>query len=135
MRATASAPASRKDEETTMRVTLATMRIRPDKAELYEATFLELRELVLANEPGTTFFELCRDPADPIIYRVFEAYRDADAIAEHVATDYYDRTARIFVTCLEGDHVERAAAQGITEPREIYKLAGGSLRLDRYESV
>jgi quinol monooxygenase YgiN len=117
-----------------MRVTVATLRVKPEKAELYEKTFLELKEKVDANEPGTTFFELCRDADDRCVYRVFEAYRDADAIAEHCATDYYNETAKIFLECLEGDHMEEVRRRGITDPREGYKLTN-SLRLDRYDSI
>lgn len=117
-----------------MKITVATCRIKPEKAELYERTFLELKDLVEANEPGTTFFQLTKDPSQPNTYLVFEAYRDADAVTEHVTKDYYDRTARIFVECLDGDHVEQAKRLGHTDPREAYKLAD-SLKLARYDTI
>jgi quinol monooxygenase YgiN len=117
-----------------MRVTQAILRIKPEKAELYEKTFHELRDKVLENEPGTTFFELCRDPEQPGAYRVFEAYADAEAIQAHVATDYYLETARIFVECLEGDHMVEIARRGLTQPRDMYALVN-SLKLERFETV
>lgn len=117
-----------------MKITVATVRIKPEKARLYEETFHELKAKVVKNEPGTLFFELSRDPDDGSLYRVFEAYRDAEAIQAHVVTDYYNETAKVFLECLQGDHLTQARQQGLAAPREIYKIVN-SLRLDRYETI
>lgn len=117
-----------------MKITIVTLRIRPEKVALYETTFRELREKVRANEPGTTFFEVCRDPQEPGVYRVFEAYADADALPAHLSTDYYHETAAIFITCLAGDHLAEIARLGVTDPREKYKLVKG-MGFDRFETI
>jgi quinol monooxygenase YgiN len=119
-----------------MRVIEAVLRVKPEKAKLYEDTFKELRELVLAHEPRTTFFELCKDPELPDTYHVFEAYEDQDAVQVHVATDHYKRTAEVFLECLAGDHMDEIKRRGLTEPRERYALVDpNSLKLKRYDSV
>jgi quinol monooxygenase YgiN len=117
-----------------MRITQAIVRIKPETAELYEATFRAFQAKVLANEPGTVFFQLCRDPEQPGGYRVFEAYRDEDAIAEHVAKDYYKEATRIFLECLAGDNSGEIANQGQDDPRAVFGRAEG-LKLERFETI
>jgi hypothetical protein len=49
--------------------------VKPEKVELYERTFHDLKKKVHAHEPGVVFYELCKDPVRPNTYRLFEAYR------------------------------------------------------------
>jgi quinol monooxygenase YgiN len=97
-------------------------RVRPDRIELYEQTFRDLREVVLANEPGVTFYELCRDPEKPNCYRLFEAYANEEVQREHLDKDYYRVASKIIVSCLDGDHVQEVERRGLTDPAEIYPL-------------
>lgn len=113
-----------------MLFTHASLRVRPDRAKLYEETFAQLKELVQANEPGCRFFELARDEADPAIYHVLEAYRDADAVEEHVSKDYYFDTADVFVTCIEGDHLDEIKKRGL-KGRDMYSAVDG-LKFQRF---
>jgi quinol monooxygenase YgiN len=110
------------------------MQIKPEKTELYEKTCLELRELMQKHEPeGAPIFELARDPKDPCVYHVFEAYKDQAAIDHHTSTDYYKRTAAVFVECLAGNHLEEIKRRGLTG-REMYSLIN-SLKLEAYETL
>ena len=108
----------------------AILRVKPEKAELYEKTFREFRAKVLENEPGVPVFELCKDAEVPYGYRCFEGYKDLDAIQTHVAKDYYHAAARIFVECLEGDHMEEIVRRGLTG-REMYALVRSVCRKSR----
>jgi quinol monooxygenase YgiN len=110
-----------------------TLRVKPDKAALYEKTFLELRKMVLEREPGALVFEACKDPDVPNGYRVFEAYKDQDAITSHSATEYYLRTAKVFVECLEGDHMDEIKRRGL-EGREMYTVIKG-IKFERFETI
>lgn len=116
-----------------MRITKVTLHVRPDKARVYEETFQRLRERVLAEEEGCTFFELCRDPNDRGTYHVLEAYADEAAVEAHVTTPYYKETARVFVECLQGDHMAAIRARGL-EGRAMYQLVEG-IRFERLETV
>jgi (4S)-4-hydroxy-5-phosphonooxypentane-2,3-dione isomerase len=116
-----------------MRITKVTMRIRPEKTGLYEETFLRLRDRVLAEEEGCAFFELCRDPGEGEIYHVLEAYADEAAVEEHVQTPYYKETARIFVECLQGDHMAKIKERGL-EGRAMYQVVEG-IQFERLETV
>jgi quinol monooxygenase YgiN len=103
-------------------VIYATALVRPEKVELYENTFRELRKIVLEREPGVSFYELCPDPSVPYKYRLFEAYADAEVQTEHLNTDYYKAAAAVLMTCFQGDHMEEIARRGLTVPEEIYPL-------------
>jgi autoinducer 2-degrading protein len=97
-----------------MRFIHVTLTVKPEKATLYEQTFNELQKLVVEHEPGCRLFEVCRDPTQPFTYHVLEAYADQSAVAAHTATDYYMRTAEIFVECLAGDHMEEIRQRKLT---------------------
>lgn len=116
-----------------MRITKVTLRVKPEKARLYEETFLKLRDRVLREEDGCAFFELCRDARDSQTYHVIEAYADETAVAQHVATSYYKETARIFVECLEGDHLAEIEARGL-EGMAMYQ-AVKNMEFERLETI
>jgi quinol monooxygenase YgiN len=112
----------------------AIVTVKPEKAELYEKTFRDLQVYVHANEPGTPYFELCKDLQEPYVYHVFEAYADDAARAEHGESAFYAKTAKVFLECLAGDHMAKAAERGLTGFREIYALAD-SLKVLVYETI
>jgi quinol monooxygenase YgiN len=116
-----------------MRLTHVTLRVKPDRAELYEKAFHELRAKVLENEPGVFVFEACRDPVEPNTYRVFEGYKTPEAIQKHIVTDYYIASARIFVECIEGDHMAEIERQGLRGV-DMYKAVKG-LKFERMETI
>jgi quinol monooxygenase YgiN len=101
---------------------VAKTRVRPEKVELYESTFRDLKAKVLANEPGVSFYELCHDPVAPNAYQVIEAYENDAVQAHHLGTDYYLAASGVILSCLQGDHMEQIAKRGLTDPAEIYPL-------------
>ncbi len=107
-----------------MQLVQVSLRVKPEKAAEYEAAFQSLRTATLANEPGCPFFELHKDPNDPLHYTVFEAYAGPDAVAAHVAAPYYAPHANIFVECLEGDHMAEIKRLGLTG-RDMYSVVKG----------
>jgi len=96
-----------------MFVIIVKARVKPDKVELYESTFRGLREKVLANEPGVTFYELCRVPEETCTYRVIEAYQDAQVQEEHLTKDYYQQAIPIITECLEGASYEMEVVETV----------------------
>ena len=95
-----------------MFVVICKSKVKPEKIETYETTFRELREKVLANEPGVTFYELCRVPGEPGSYRVVECYKDQQTQDEHLAMDYYQAAFATVLDCL----VDGAFEMEVVEP-------------------
>lgn len=116
-----------------MRITKVTLTIRPDMTRTYEETFRRLRDHVLSEENGCRFFELCRDPDQPTKYHVFEAYDDEAALAFHISTPIYKETARIFVECIEGDHMTDIRTRRLNG-RAMYDCVLGMM-FERFESI
>ena len=96
-----------------MFVVLVKSRFKLDKIEIYENTFRSLRETVLANEPGVTFYELARVPGEPGNYRLVECYTDTQVQQEHLEKDYYQAAIPIIVDCLEGATYEMEVVETI----------------------
>lgn len=116
-----------------MKITKVRLKIRPEMRQRYVDTFMRLRDLVHAHEPDCTLFELCRDPESDDTYHVFEAYADEAAVEAHVSTPYYNETARIFVECLQGDHMPEIEAQNL-EGRAMYQVVKG-MGFERHETL
>ncbi len=54
-----------------------------------------IRELAEASrqEPGVVHYQGHRDPEDPRVFLMYEAYKDEDAFKEHGATEHFKRIA------------------------------------------
>ena len=65
---------------------LATITIQEGKNAEFEEAFLDLTELVRANEPGNVFYALHRSPTDPQVYKVMEQYDSPEALDAHGKT-------------------------------------------------
>jgi autoinducer 2-degrading protein len=125
---------SKKEGRDAVFVVYCEAQVKPEKVELYEQTFRDLKKKVHANEPGVVFYELCKDPQTPYRYRLFEAYRDAQVQQEHLDKDYYRAASPIIVSCLAGDHMEQIAKRGLTNPADVYPLIT-SLKMDVLETI
>ena len=68
---------------------LATITIHEGKNEEFEEAFLDLTELVRANEPGNVLYALHRSPTNPQGYKVMEQYDSPEALDAHGKTDYF----------------------------------------------
>ena len=44
-------------------------------------------------EPGNRFYQAYQDPAEPLVFRLFEIYDDEDAYAAHGASEHFKRFA------------------------------------------
>lgn len=97
-----------------MYVAIVKSKVKPDKVELYESTFKALRAKVLANEPGVTFYELCRVPDEPLTYRVIECYRDQAVQDEHLSKDYYRSAMAVIQDCLVDGNYELEVVETIS---------------------
>lgn len=97
-----------------MLISIVTARVKPEKIDIYEQTFRDLREQVLAREPGVSFYELAHDPSGPShTYKVVEAYDSEETQDAHLATDYYRAAIAVIGDCLEGGTYEHVICDTI----------------------
>ena len=72
-------------------VIIAEFEVKPDQLE----QFLELARTDASHsverEPGCRQFDVCRDPADPSVFFLYELYDDDAAIQAHLQTPHYLR--------------------------------------------
>ena len=104
-----------------MFVVIVKANVKPEKVETYESTFKALREKVLANEPGVTFYELSRVPDSPCEYRMVEAYRDAQVQEEHSKDERDEDRDR---SDDELGHATAKQVHGDIDRRHVYVFEG-----------
>ena len=61
----------------------------------------------LALEPGCRRFDVCRDPADPQVFFLFELYDDEAAIQAHLHSEHFRRMDRLTATWVEHKSIRR----------------------------
>jgi quinol monooxygenase YgiN len=72
-----------------MIVIIATLQVIPGKAGIFEQFMAELTRAVVANEPGTHVYQLCRIPRLENSYRLIEFYADQATIDAHLQTPWF----------------------------------------------
>jgi quinol monooxygenase YgiN len=72
-----------------MIVIIATLQVIPGKTEVFERFMADLAKSVIANEPDTHVYQLCRIPGLENAYRMIEFYTDQAAIDAHVQTPWF----------------------------------------------
>jgi quinol monooxygenase YgiN len=82
---------------------VATLRVQPDKIELFEKIFAQLTAKVKANEPGALTYQLTRSRNEPTTYKCLELYRDQAAVDHHVTTDHFKAAMRDLAAVLSSD--------------------------------
>lgn len=74
-------------------VVLAELRGRAERLAELEA-FMTRHAAASRAEPGCLLFEVCRDPADPAAFVLYESYVDEAAYRAHRDTAHYARFTR-----------------------------------------
>ena len=80
---------------------IATLSVRPDRIEPFEARFLQLVAAVKAEEPGARMYQLVRSATDVGDYRVMEVYEDQAALDRHMGSEHFKAAGRdlqVFMT-------------------------------------
>lgn len=72
---------------------VATIHVREDQVQRFEAVARELEEQVAAHEPGCVLYRMTRSRTEPLVYRSLEVFRDQAAIDAHIAADYFQTAA------------------------------------------
>jgi (4S)-4-hydroxy-5-phosphonooxypentane-2,3-dione isomerase len=64
-------------------------RIKPAHIAAFDAAIVENARASRETEPGCRQFDVCRDPADPAMFFLYELYDDEAAIEAHLQTPHY----------------------------------------------
>lgn len=64
-------------------------RIKPAFADDFAAAIQANALASLHDEPGCLFFDVCRDPAEPGLFFLYELYEDDDAIQAHLDSAHF----------------------------------------------
>lgn len=68
---------------------LVDFHIQPERAEAFAQAIEHNARCSLGDEPGCSRFDVCRDPADPGAFFLYELYDDLAAIAVHLASPHF----------------------------------------------
>ena len=64
-------------------------RIKPAHIAEFDVAIVENARASRDTEPGCRQFDVCRDPADPALFFLYELYDDEAAIQAHLRTPHY----------------------------------------------
>ena len=64
-------------------------RIKPAHIAAFERAIVDNARASRDTEPGCRQFDVCRDPADPSLFFLYELYDDEAAIEAHLQTPHY----------------------------------------------
>jgi quinol monooxygenase YgiN len=67
---------------------IARIRVKPENAPAYEALMTHVAAMTNAHEPGVAYYAWSRSVDEPGLYLVVEVYRDVEAHAAHMSTDW-----------------------------------------------
>lgn len=72
-----------------MQVLVVEFRIHPRHVESFARAIADNARASRETEPGCRQFDVCRDPADPTLFFLYELYDDEAAIQAHLATPHF----------------------------------------------
>jgi (4S)-4-hydroxy-5-phosphonooxypentane-2,3-dione isomerase len=64
-------------------------RIQPEHIEAFDAAIRANAQASLDTEPGCRQFDVCRDPAEPQLFFLYELYDDEAAIQAHLHAPHF----------------------------------------------
>jgi (4S)-4-hydroxy-5-phosphonooxypentane-2,3-dione isomerase len=64
-------------------------RIKPPFIAAFEEAIAANAQASLDTEPGCRLFDVCRDPADPALFFLYELYDDESALQAHLCTPHF----------------------------------------------
>jgi quinol monooxygenase YgiN len=82
-------------------------RIHPGHVAAFTAAIAGNARASLAHEPGCRRFDVCRDPADPGLFFLYELYDDEAAIQAHLQSAHFRRMDQATAGWVQGKTVRR----------------------------
>ena len=104
-------------------VVLAEFRAKRDRVDGFAAFIGHHARSSVMEEEGCLIFDVCRDPIDPVVFLLYEVYKDEAAYRLHRQTEYYARFRREAPAMLETEDGELYHLP----PRAAAPMAGGGV--------
>ena len=90
-----------------MQALVVEFRIKPAFIGAFEAAIVENARASRDTEPGCRQFDVCRDPADPALFFLYELYDDDAAIQAHLQSAHFLQMNAATAAWMEGKTVRR----------------------------
>ena len=90
-----------------MLVIVVEFRIKPPFVEAFERAIVDNARASRRTEPGCRQFDVCRDPADPQRFYLYEIYDDEAAFDAHLQTPHFQQMNADTADWVEHKRVER----------------------------
>jgi quinol monooxygenase YgiN len=91
-------------------------RIHAAHVEAFAAAIAANAAASLAAEPGCRRFDVCRDPADPALFFLYELYDDEAAIQAHLNASHFLAMDRLTAPWVAAKTVRRLRLDTAAEP-------------------
>ena len=79
---------------------IATLIVKPEKAEEFELLQAELSQLAHDQEPDMHVYDVIKHREKPNTYVVYARFKDEDAFNHHMSIDFHDRLVPPIIECL-----------------------------------
>ena len=79
---------------------IATLVVKPEKAEEFESLQAELSQLAHEQEPDMHVYDVIKHREKPNTYIVYARFKDEDAFNHHMSIDFHDRLVPPILECL-----------------------------------
>lgn len=90
-----------------MHVLVVEFCIRTEFINRFEAAIADNARLSLETEPGCRQFDVCRDPADPAVFLLYELYDDDAAVQAHLQAAHFRQMDTLTAAWVESKQVRR----------------------------
>jgi quinol monooxygenase YgiN len=81
---------------------IARLRVKPENAAAFEALMTYVGDMTREHEPGVAYYAWARGVDEPDTYVVVEVYRDVEAQAAHMATEWVRESLPRSALLIEG---------------------------------
>jgi (4S)-4-hydroxy-5-phosphonooxypentane-2,3-dione isomerase len=72
-----------------LQVLVVEFRIKPAHVDAFDIAIRANAQLSVNTEPGCRQFDVCRDPADPTLFFLYEVYDDEAAMQAHLHSPHF----------------------------------------------
>lgn len=86
-------------------------RIKTGHVDAFEQAILENARVSRQTEPGCRQFDVCRNPADPALFFLYELYADAAAVTAHLQSAHFRKLDETTASWVERKTVWRYTRQ------------------------
>ncbi|QCB47165.1 putative quinol monooxygenase [Hydrogenophaga sp. PAMC20947] len=90
-----------------MQALVVDFHIHPGFEDAFETAICDNARSSLEQEPGCHMFDVCRDPADPGLFFLYELYTDEAAVQAHLEAPHFKSMSELTATWVASKRVQR----------------------------